>query len=113
MRTKISFYLIKLVFNFDEKIAKISYSKNEKDTSRLFFLKNSRPKTDQKNRKNLKEFGIWDNQINLYQKMENRLTKNQITEVVSALDDADKKVKGVLPGNPWLTAREAVKLLSF
>ena len=45
--------------------------------------------------------------------MENRLTKNQITEVVSALDDADKKVKGVLPGNPWLTAREAVKLLSF
>ena len=63
-------------------------------------------------RKNLKEFGIWDNQINLYQKMENRLTKNQITEVTSILDDADKKVKGVLPGNSWLTAREAVRLLS-
>jgi DNA polymerase III delta subunit len=63
-------------------------------------------------RKNLKEFGIWDSQINLYQKMENRLTKNQITEVTSILDDADKKVKGVLPGNSWLTAREAVRLLS-
>jgi DNA polymerase III delta subunit len=63
-------------------------------------------------RKDLKEFGIWDNQINLYQKMENRLTKNQITEVTSILDDADKKVKGVLPGNSWLTAREAVRLLS-
>ena len=50
-------------------------------------------------RKNLKEFGIWDNQINLYQKMENRLTKNQITEVTSILDDADKKAKGVLRGN--------------
>jgi hypothetical protein len=48
----------------------------------------------------------------LYQKMENRLTKNQITEVTSILDDADKKVKGVLPGNSWLTAREAVRLLS-
>ena len=48
-------------------------------------------------RKNLKEFGIWDNQINLYQKMENRLTKNQITEVTSILDDADKKVTNDKP----------------
>ena len=63
-------------------------------------------------KQNLKEFGIWDNQINLYQKMGNRLTKHQIAEVTSVLDDADKKVKGVLPGNSWLKAREAVKLLS-
>ena len=63
-------------------------------------------------KQNLKEFGIWDNQIDLYQKMGNRLTKHRITEVTNVLDDADKKVKGVLPGNSWLTAREAVKLLS-
>ena len=60
----------------------------------------------------LKHYGIWDKQASLYKKIDKRLSGKSLKRIIVLLDEADKKNKGVLNGNPWLAAKKAIHALS-
>jgi len=56
----------------------------------------------------VRKLGIWDSQLDLYNKIAQRFTKKKIENALSLLDESDKKFKGFLKGNPWDSLREVV-----
>ncbi len=55
-----------------------------------------------------KKLGIWDSQLNSYNKIAKRFTKKKIESALFLLDESDKKFKGFLRGNPWDSLREVM-----
>ena len=56
----------------------------------------------------VRKLGIWDSQLDSYNKIAKRFTKKKIENALSLLDESDKKFKGFLKGNPWDSLREVV-----
>ena len=55
-----------------------------------------------------KKLGIWDSQLNSYNKIAKRFTKKKIESALFLLDESDKKFKGFLRGNPWDSLRQVI-----
>jgi len=55
-----------------------------------------------------KKLGIWDSQLNSYNKIAKRFTKKKIESALFLLDESDKKFKGFLRGNPWDSLRQVM-----
>ena len=56
----------------------------------------------------VRKLGIWDSQLDSYNKIAGRFTKKKVESALSLLDESDKKFKGFLKGNPWDSLRELV-----
>ena len=56
----------------------------------------------------VRKLGIWDTQLASYNKIAKRFNKKKIENVLSLLDESDKKFKGFLKGSPWDSLREVV-----
>ena len=65
-----------------------------------------------KDGKNLKTLGIWDNQINMYNRISDRTSRESIDKSINTLDGIDKCFKGVLNGDPWNGIKDIVLELS-
>ena len=61
---------------------------------------------------NLKSLNIWDSQIKWYQAIAKRVSIQQIKESINNLDKADKSLKGLIDGDPWIKAKDVVLELS-
>tara|TARA_B100000965_G_C19558582_1_gene743394 strand:+ start:423 stop:1391 length:969 start_codon:yes stop_codon:yes gene_type:complete len=61
---------------------------------------------------NLKSLNIWDSQIKWYQAIAKRVSIQQIKESINNLDKADKSLKGLVDGDPWIKAKDVVLELS-
>tara|TARA_B100001029_G_scaffold175645_1_gene177384 strand:+ start:189 stop:1157 length:969 start_codon:yes stop_codon:yes gene_type:complete len=64
------------------------------------------------NNSNLKSLNIWDSQIKWYQAIAKRVSIQQIKESINNLDKADKSLKGLIDGDPWIKAKDVVLELS-
>ena len=64
------------------------------------------------NNSNLKPLNIWDSQIKWYNTIAKRISMQQIRESISNLDRADKALKGLIDGDPWIKAKNVVLKLS-
>ena len=64
------------------------------------------------NNSNLKSLNIWDSQIKWYQAIAKRVSIQQIKESINNLDKADKSLKGLINGDPWIKAKDVVLELS-
>ena len=64
------------------------------------------------NNTNLKSLNIWDSQIKWYQAIAKRVSIQQIKESINNLDKADKSLKGLIDGDPWIKAKDVVLELS-
>ena len=64
------------------------------------------------NNSNLKSLNIWDSQIKWYQVIAKRVSIQQIKESINNLDKADKNLKGLIDGDPWIKAKDVVLELS-
>ena len=64
------------------------------------------------NNSNLKSLNIWDSQIKWYQAIAKRVSIQQIKESINNLDKADKNLKGLIDGDPWIKAKDVVLELS-
>ena len=64
------------------------------------------------NNTNLKSLNIWDSQIKWYQAIAKRVSIQQIKEAINNLDKADKSLKGLIDGDPWIKAKDVVLELS-
>tara|TARA_B100000214_G_scaffold114985_1_gene81189 strand:- start:5141 stop:6109 length:969 start_codon:yes stop_codon:yes gene_type:complete len=60
----------------------------------------------------LKSLNIWGNQTKWYETISNRASHQQIKDSIYILDKADKSLKGVISGDPWIRAKDAVMVLS-
>ena len=56
----------------------------------------------------VRKLGIWDSQLDSYNKIAKRFNKKKIESALSLLDESDKKFKGFLKGSPWDSLREVV-----
>ena len=63
-------------------------------------------------RDSLKSLNIWDSQIKWYQAIAKRVSIQQIKESINNLDKADKSLKGLIDGDPWIKAKDVVLELS-
>ena len=64
------------------------------------------------NNTNLKSLNIWDSQIKWYQAIAKRVSIQQIKESINNLDKADKSLKGLIDGDPWIKVKDVVLELS-
>lgn len=64
------------------------------------------------NNSNLISLGIWDNQIKWYKEISKRISSEQIKYFIKKLNEADKNIKGVIKGDPWLKAKDIVLSLT-
>ena len=64
------------------------------------------------NKTNLGSFNIWDSQIKWYNALSKRVSVRQIKESINNLDKADKSLKGIIDGDPWIKAKDVVLELS-
>ena len=64
------------------------------------------------NNSNLKSLNIWDSQIKWYQAIAKRVSIQQIKESINNLDKADKSLKGLIDGDPWIKVKDVVLELS-
>ncbi len=62
--------------------------------------------------KNIRSLGIWENQIQWYQKISTRITPKTINKLIDEVNIIDKKFKGVLNGDPWNDIKDVVLNLS-
>ena len=62
--------------------------------------------------KNIRSLGIWENQIQWYQKISTRITPKTINKLIDELNIIDRKFKGVLNGDPWNDIKDVVLNLS-
>ena len=62
--------------------------------------------------KNIRSLGIWENQIQWYQKISSRITPKTINKLINEVNIIDKKFKGVLNGDPWNNIKDVVINLS-
>jgi DNA polymerase III delta subunit len=62
--------------------------------------------------KNIKTLGIWENQIQWYQKLSSRITPRALEKIVNEINIIDRKFKGVLSGDPWNGIKDVVLRLS-
>ena len=60
---------------------------------------------------NLKSLNIWGNQTKWYEKIANRASQQQIKDSIYSLDRADKSLKGIIGGDPWMRLKDAVMVL--
>ena len=60
----------------------------------------------------LKSLNIWGNQTKWYEMIANRASHQQIKDSIHNLDKADKSLKGVIGGDPWVKAKDAVMVLA-
>lgn len=60
----------------------------------------------------LKSLNIWGNQTKWYEMIANRASHQQIKDSIHNLDKADKSLKGVIGGDPWVRAKDAVMVLA-
>ena len=59
----------------------------------------------------LKSLNIWGNQTKWYEMIASRASHQQIKDSIHNLDKADKSLKGVIGGDPWVRAKDAVMVL--
>tara|TARA_B100001250_G_scaffold129664_1_gene110483 strand:+ start:5968 stop:6936 length:969 start_codon:yes stop_codon:yes gene_type:complete len=64
------------------------------------------------NNTNLRSLNIWDNQIKWYEILSKRISYQQIKESIIMLDIADKSLKGIIDGDPWIRVKDIVLELS-
>ena len=64
------------------------------------------------NNANLRSLNIWDNQIKWYEALSKRISHQQIKQSIIMLDIADKSLKGIIDGDPWIRAKDIVLELS-
>ena len=62
--------------------------------------------------RDLKSLNIWGNQTKWYEMIANRASHQQIKDSIHNLDKADKSLKGVIGGDPWVKAKDAVMVLA-
>ena len=62
--------------------------------------------------KNIRSLGIWENQIQWYQKISSRIAPKKIEKLISKINIVDRKFKGVLKGDPWNGLKDIVLSLS-
>ena len=60
----------------------------------------------------LKSLNIWGNQTKWYEMIASRASHQQIKDSIHNLDKADKSLKGVIGGDPWVRAKDAVMVLT-
>jgi len=61
---------------------------------------------------NLRSLNIWDSQIKWYNTIANRVSLEQIKVSIKKLDEADKSLKGVISGDPWIRTKDAILALA-
>ena len=62
--------------------------------------------------KNIRSLGIWENQMQWYQKISSRIAPKTIDKLIDEVNIVDKKFKGVLNGDPWNGIKDIVLNLS-
>ncbi len=62
--------------------------------------------------KNIRSLGIWENQIQWYQRISSRIAPKTIEKLISKINIVDRKFKGVLKGDPWNGVKDIVLSLS-
>ena len=62
--------------------------------------------------KNIRSLGIWENQIQWYQKISSRIAPKTIEKLISKINIVDRKFKGVSKGDPWNGLKDIVLSLS-
>ena len=62
--------------------------------------------------KNIRSLGIWENQIQWYQKITSRIAPKKIETLINKINIVDRKFKGVLKGDPWNGLKDIVLSLS-
>ena len=62
--------------------------------------------------KNIRSLGIWENQIQWYQKISTRIAPKTVEKLISKINIVDRKFKGVLKGDPWNGVKDIVLSLS-
>ena len=60
----------------------------------------------------LKSLNIWGNQTKWYEMIASRASHQQIKDSIHNLEKADKSLKGVIGGDPWVRAKDAVMVLT-
>tara|TARA_B100000287_G_scaffold216268_1_gene204086 strand:+ start:585 stop:1541 length:957 start_codon:yes stop_codon:yes gene_type:complete len=61
---------------------------------------------------NLRSLNIWDSQIKWYNTIANRVSLEQIKVSIKKLDEADKNLKGVISGDPWIKTKDVILALA-
>ena len=62
--------------------------------------------------KNIRSLGIWENQIQWYQKISSRIAPKKIENMINKINIVDRRFKGVLKGDPWTGLKDIVLSLS-
>ena len=62
--------------------------------------------------RNIRSLGIWENQIQWYQKISSRIAPKTIEKLISKINIVDRKFKGVSKGDPWNGLKDIVLSLS-
>ena len=62
--------------------------------------------------KNIRSLGIWENQVQWYQKISTRIAPKTINKLIDEVNVVDRKFKGVLNGDPWNGIKDIVLSLS-
>lgn len=62
--------------------------------------------------KNIRSLGIWENQIQWYQKISSRIAPKTVNKLIDEVNIVDRKFKGVLNGDPWNGIKDIVLNLS-
>ena len=62
--------------------------------------------------RNIRSLGIWENQIQWYQKISSRIAPKTIEKLISKINIVDRKFKGISKGDPWNGLKDIVLSLS-